>query len=378
MRQPRTVAQRRLVLPHMPTSFSSGATRRRPLRVGLLPLTDAAPFVAAQELGLFARHGLEVELRREIGWATIREKIIYGELEAAQAPAPMLWSVQLGLGCAPCDVLTALILNLHGNAITLSRSLWAAGVRDAATLREQLRTRQAPEPLTLGIVFPYSSHHLLLRDWLRAAAIDPEHDVRIVVVPPAQMFRNLRARTIDGFCASEPWNTLAVQQGEGWCPAWSAAQQPGHVEKVLLVTRRFATTRPADHAALVRALAEAGTWCDEPENRERLASLLGAPAWINLPVRVIAPALFGRFDCGHERVANVPDFLTFQRADAGVPAPEKAAALQHALGAAGLLPATAARDEVLPRRLFRDDLHREILAHPAGTIAGVTAVGRQM
>jgi ABC-type nitrate/sulfonate/bicarbonate transport system substrate-binding protein len=97
------------------------APRPRPLRLGFLSLTDAAPFVAAQELGLFERHGIQVELRREIGWATIREKIIYGELEAAQAPAPMLWSAQLGLGCPPCEVLTALVLNLHGNAITLSR-----------------------------------------------------------------------------------------------------------------------------------------------------------------------------------------------------------------------------------------------------------------
>lgn len=362
----------------MATSSSSGtaragATRQRPLRVGFLPLTDAAPVVVAQELGLFARHGLDVELRREVGWATIRDKIIYGELDAAQAPAAMLWSAQLGLGCAPCDVFTALILNLHGNAITLSRSLWLSGVRDAASLREHLRTRRSPEPFTLGIVHPYSSHHLLLRDWLRGADIDPARDVRIVVVPPAQLFRHLHAGTIDGFCAGEPWNTLAVQQGEGWCPAWSAALQPGQVGKVLLVTRRFATTRPVEHAALVRAIAAAGAWCDEPHHRERLAEMLGAADWINLPGRVIAPALLGRFDCGHERAASVPDFLVFQRADAGVPAPEKAVALQQKLGAAGLLPPSMVRDESLPHRLFRDDLHREILAPPAEALASVTA-----
>lgn len=367
----------------MAPSFSSGALRAgvarpRPLRVGLLPLADAAPFIVAQELGLFARHGLEVELRGEVGWATIREKIIYGELEAASAPAPMLWSVQLGLGCAACDVLTALVLSVHGNAITLSRSLWSAGVRDAASLRGHLQARRAAEPLTLGIVFPYSSHHLLLRAWLRAAGIDPARDVRIVIIPPAQMSRHLRARTIDGFCAGEPWNTLAVQEGEGWCPAWSAALQPGHIGKVLLVTRQFATTRPAEHAALVRALAEAARWCDEPQHRERLAAMIGAAAWINLPARAFTPALLGRFEYGHDRVASVPDFLVFHGADAGVPAPERAAALQRELGAAGLLPTAAARDESLPRRLFRADLHREILAPPEVATAGVAAGERQM
>lgn len=331
------------------------------MRLGFLALTDAAPFVVAQELGFFERHGLRVELRREIGWATIREKIIYGELEAAQAPAPLLWSAQLGLGCPAADVLTALVLSVHGNAITLSRELWDAGVRDAATLRDHVRTRASRQPLTLGVVFSHSSHHLLLRDWLRTAELEPERDVRIVVVPPAQMFRNLNARTIDGFCAGEPWNTLAVRAGAGWCPAWSAALQPGHVEKVLMVTRRFAETRPREHAKLMLALLAAAAWCDEPHNRPRLAELLAGSPYLNLPARVIAPALLGRFDCGNGRVESVPDFHVFHRSDASFPSAEKAAALQVALGAAGLLPADVTRDLALPGRLFREDLHREIL-----------------
>lgn len=324
-------------------------------------MTDAAPFVVAQELGLFARHGLQVELRREIGWATIREKIIYGELDAAQAPAPMLWSAQLGLGCPNCDVLTALVLNQNGNAITLSRALWEAGVRDGASLREHARTHRSRQPLTFGVVFPFSSHHLLLADWLRAAGLQPDRDVRIVVVPPAQMFRNLNARTIDGFCAGEPWNTLAVRENVGWCPAWSAALQPGHVEKVLMVTRRFAESQRTEHALLARSLAEAAAWCDEPQHREQLAEMLSGPNYLNLSARVIAPALLGRFDCGYGRTEAVPDFHVFHRGDAGVPTLDKAEALQRALGAAGLLSPVAAKDAALPRRLFREDLFREIL-----------------
>jgi ABC-type nitrate/sulfonate/bicarbonate transport system substrate-binding protein len=335
-----------------------------PLRVGFISLTDAAPFVVAQELGFFHRHDVRVELRREIGWATIREKIIYGELDAAHALAPMLWSAQLGLGCPPCDVLTALVLNLNGNAITLSRALWDAGVRDAATLAEHQRTRRSRQPLTFGVVFPYSSHHLLLRDWLRTAGLEPDHNVRIVVVPPAQVFRNLAAHTIDGFCAGEPWNTLAIREGFGWSPGWSAALQPRHVEKVLMVTARFAETRPEEHAALVRALSAAAAWCDEPQNRERLAELLADARYVNLPARVIAPTLLGRFDCGNERVADVPDFHVFHRGDAGVPSFEKAEALQRALATAGLLPASAAKDPTLARRLFRENLHRNLFNSP--------------
>lgn len=348
-------------MPSLPPLSVPPSARSRVLRVGFLPLSDAAPFAIAEELGIFARHGLRVELRREIGWATIREKIIYGELDAAQAPAPMLWSTQLGLGCRPCDVLTAFVVNLHGNALTLSRSLWNSGVRDAASLRAYVREDPRRQPLTFGAVFPYSSHHLMLREWLRAAGLDPERDVRIVVVPPAQMFRNLAAGTIDGFCAGEPWSSVAVREGAGWCPTWSAAHQPGHIEKVLMVTARFAETRAPEHARLVQALAEAAAWCDEPGHRDQLAHLLSGPRYVNLPARVLQPAFTGRFDCGHERIVQVPDFVVFHRHGANVPDAAKALALQHALGAAQLLSPAHAADPELPRRLFREDLHREIL-----------------
>ena len=347
--------------PSATTGLSRNDGHHWPLRIGFLALTDAAPFVVAEELGLFARHNLIVELRREIGWATIREKIIYGELDAAQAPAPMLWSAQLGLGCPPCEVLTALVLNLHGNAITLARRLWDAGVRDAATLHEHVRLRRSRELLTLGVVFPFSSHSLLLRRWLHHAGLEADRDVRLVVVPPAQMFRNLAAGTIDGFCSGEPWNTLAVREGIGWCPTWTARLQPDHIEKVLMVTRAFADRRHAEHAALVSALGEAAAWCDEPQNREKLAELLADARYLNLPARVIAPTLLGRFDCGGGRVEPVPDFHVFHRGDASVPAVSKAAALQRELVAARLLAPAVSAD--LPRALFREDLHQHIVRH---------------
>lgn len=355
-------------MPHknMPTALFSAAPPRlmsRPLRVGFIALTDAAPLIVAQELQLFARHGLRVELRGEIGWATVREKIVYGELDAAHAPAPMLWSTQLGLGCAPCDVVCPHVLNLNGNAITLSTRLWEAGVRDRETLRAFVRHRSSRDRLTLGVVFQFSSHHLLLRDWLRSANIDPERDVRIVVVPPAQMFRNLAAGTIDGYCVGEPWNSFAVREGAGWCPAWSAAQDPGHLEKVIMVTRRFAETHAAEHAAFIAALVEAAAWCDEPQHRERLAEMLAEPRYLNVPASVLAPALLGRFDCGHGRIEHVPDFHVFHRGGANLPSVAKATALHRSLAAAGLLPPEAVNDATLPARLFREDLHRTALQH---------------
>lgn len=330
-----------------------------PLRLGFLALTDAAPLIVADHQGLFARHGLNVALQREVGWATIREKIIYGELDAAPALAPMLWATQLGRGGAAGEVLTAFVFNLNGNALTLSNRLYEAGVRDATTLRSEARRRRGENRLTLGVVYPFSSHHLHLQQWLLAAGIDPQTDVRIAIVPPAQMFRNLEAGTIDGFCAGEPWTSIAVRAGVGWCPTWSAAHAPGHIEKVLMVTERFAASRASEHAALVAALADAAEWCDHAENREELAEILSAARYLNLPTRVITPALLGQFDCGYGRSEVINDFVIFHRDAANVPSREKGEALQREMVAAGMLPGGV--EPRLSRRLFREDLYHEAL-----------------
>lgn len=347
----------------MPATTRSSKSRPAPrgLRLGFVALSDAAPLVAARELGLFGRHGLVVELRREVGWATVRDKVIYGELDAAQAPAPLLWSAQLGLGGPAGDVLTALVLNLHGNAITLSTRLRTGGGGAVPDFRAEALRRRGERRLTLGVVHPFSSHHLLLRHWLVAAGLEPERDVRIVVVPPAQMYRNLAAGTLDGYCAGEPWGTVAVRAGEGWCPAWSAQLAPAHLEKVLMVRADFAAGRAAEHLALVAALHEACAWCDVPANRPQVARWLAGAPYLALPVAAILPALTGRFDGGQGREEAVPDFHIFSRGGANLPAPAAAAALQAELVAAGLV-ARAALSTDLPGRLFRPDLHHAALA----------------
>ena len=127
-----------------------------------------------------------------------------------------------------------------------------------------------------------------------------------------------------------------------------------------MVTDRFVSTHATQHSALVAALAAACAWCAEPPNREPLAELLSDARYLDIPARTLAPALTGRFDCGHGRVETVPDFHVFHGGDANVPTLAKATALQAELTAAGLL-AAATLPPQLPRRLFREDLPREAL-----------------
>jgi ABC-type nitrate/sulfonate/bicarbonate transport system substrate-binding protein len=340
------------------------------LRVGFVPLTDCAPLVMAHELGLFRKHGLRVALSRELGWATIRDKIIHGELHAAHAIASMPVAATLGLGSIRCDCVTALILNLHGNAITLSSELWRKGIHDGVALREEIRRTRGKKIFTFGAVYPFSSHHYLLRNWLASFDIDPDRDVRIVIVPPPQMVANLKAGNLDGFCVGEPWNSVAVKANTGWCVAASAELEPNHPEKVLMVRRDFSEKRDEEHLALVAALLEACEFCHAHENRERVITTLARPEYVGAPETTLRAGLSGKLDFGRGRgVRAIPDFNIFYGHNANEPSGEKVAwVLQH-MRDSGLCKEPSALNFALGRRVFRTDIFHEAvkLSHSTAT-----------
>ena len=344
-------------------------TRARPLRVGFITLTDAAPVIVAQEHGLFRKHGLQVELSRELGWATIRDKVVYRELEASHALATMVISTALGGSRAPAyPCISACSLNRNGNVITLSEALWKNGVRDAATLRSEIVRLRHERQLVFGVVYLHSTHHILLCDWLQAAGINPRKDVRIVVVPPAQLFRNLQAGTLDGYCVGEPWGSLAVREGAGWAAALSCDLKPGHLEKVLMVRGDFAEQNEEQHLALVAATAEAALLCDQPEFRPQVVKLLARPEYLNVPERILAPALLGPFNLGHGQTREATDIITFGHPE---PEPEKAGWLIEGLQRHALIPAGDTVSVALGRTLFRADLFHQAMKR-AGKLSSVT------
>ena len=337
----------------------SPASRSAPgtvIRLGFVPLTDCAPLVMAAHLGFFEKFGLRVQLSRELGWATVRDKIVHGELDAAHALAAMPLAATLGLGSVAVDCLTALVLSLNGNAITLSNDLWQRGVRDGKTLREEIIRVRHQKIFTFGVVFPFSSHRHLLRKWLSSHGIDPERDVRIVVVPPPQLAANLKSGNVDGFCSGEPWNSIAVSSRAGWIVATSAELDPGHPEKVLMVRRDFAERCEAEHLALVAALIEACEFCDEPANHPVIAETLALPEYVGVAEEILLRSLTGKLDCGHGHTRRIEDFFRFHQSDANEPGGEKAAWTLQLLRECGLCADAAALTFPLGRRVFRADL----------------------
>ncbi|MBW4694990.1 MAG: nitrate ABC transporter ATP-binding protein [Lyngbya sp. HA4199-MV5] len=262
------------------------------LELGFVPLTDCAPLVIAKEKGFFQKHGLEeVTLSREPSWKAIAEGVASKRLDAAQMTAGMPLAMTLGMGGkTPLPTVTGLVLSRNGNAITFSKRLYDAGVRTLADFKEAIA--QTPDKIhTLAVVHPSSMHNLLLRHWLASGGIDPDTDVSLTVIPPAQMVATLKAGSIDGYCVGEPWNTHAVQEGLGFVIATDFDIWAGHLEKVLGVREDWANQYPNTHLALVKALLEACEYCDDRRNREELAELLSRPEYVGAKPEFLRPGL---------------------------------------------------------------------------------------
>jgi len=277
------------------------------LTVGFIPLLDCASLVVAAELGFAAEEGLDLRLVREISWANIRDRVIVGHFDAAHMLAPMTVASTLGIGHIKAPFIAPISLGLGGNAITVSLPLWrrmteqgaVAGdfsLAPAEALRRVIAARERAhlEPLTLGMVYPFSCHNYELRYWLAAAGIDPDRDVRLAVIPPPFLADALRAGQIDGFCVGEPWSSVAVDAGVGVIVTPTTSLWPLSPEKVLGCRAEWAQHHPEHLARLLRALYRAASWIERRENHVKVAKLLAQPNYVGAPEGLLYEALGGR------------------------------------------------------------------------------------
>lgn len=258
------------------------------LDLGFIPLGACAPLAVAEAKGFFAKHGLDaVQLVRETSWRGITDGLLDRTLDAALMPSGMpTWMSAGGHGGDPTPIVTALTLSRNGNGITLANRLAEQGVRSVADYRDYL-LRTNREPHTLGIVHPASMHNLLLRYWLASNAIDPDHDVHLQTLPPAQMLADLKDGSIDGYCVGDPWNRRAELEGHGFSMVGDLEIWSGHPGKVLGVREDWALAYPNTHIALTKALLEACRYCADPAHWDELTHLLSDRRYLGMKPELI-------------------------------------------------------------------------------------------
>jgi len=252
------------------------------LEIGFVPLTACAPLAIAKEKGFFTKHGLdEVELVREPSWRGITDGLANGYLDAAQVPAGMpLWLTLGGKEGKSIPMTTSLTITRNGNGITLGKQFYDQGVFTLNDFKQSL-LKSTDRIHTLGMVHPSSLHNLLLRYWLAAGGIHPDHDVNLTTIPPAQMVANLKAGNIDGYCVGEPWNIRAATEGIGYTIATDLEIWLGHPGKVLGVREEWALAYPNTHLALIKALLEACQYCADDNNAEEIRQILCRPEYVD-------------------------------------------------------------------------------------------------
>lgn len=348
-------------------------------RIGFLPLVDAALPIIAHEFGLASEQGVTIALVRDPSWATVRDRLIYRQTDAAHLLAPLAIATAMGLDRPAVPLGAPFMLGLNGNAITFSaalaariqaREIRALGTELAAIAKDEA---QAGRKLRLAVVHRYSSHNYMLRYWLAACGCDPDHDVEIVVVPPPFVADALESGEIDGSCVGEPWNSVAVERGVGVMVAATARIWSRGVEKLLAFRADTLAERGDDVAALLRALHAAGRIAADPAHRREVAEMLSRPAYIDRPAELIERSLLNRMTMMRgDEPATIDDFLVLHREAANFPWRSQAMWLYSQMvrwGHATLVPdgfETAAA-------VFRPDIYRGALAGTDAILPGASA-----
>ncbi len=338
-----------------------------PLRIGFLPLVDAALPILAREFGFAEAEGLDLRLVRDMSWATVGDRLLYGHSDAAHLIAPLAIATTLGLGRPATALSVPFVLGLNGNAITLRPDLAARVTTpglpgDVTAIGRRLAdlARAAPK-LRFGVVHRFSSHDYMLRYWLLGSGIDPTREVDIVTVSPPFAADALASGEVDGICVGEPWNSVAVDRGVGVIVAVTSQIWRRGVEKVLAMRSDRLAAEPDMVARLIRALYRAGVAFVDPGQRDMIAAILARGEYLDGSADLIARAISDRirFARGAEPI-HVPDFMFQHREAANFPWVSQAAWLYAQMSLAGHLtpdPATYAAAQ----RVFRPDIYRAAL-----------------
>ncbi|QXZ09798.1 ABC transporter substrate-binding protein [Comamonas sp. Y33R10-2] len=288
----------------------SDAPEKKEVKIGFIPLTDCASVVMASVLGFDQKYGVKIIPSKEASWASVRDKMVNGELDFAHVLYGLVYGLHLGIGGPKKDMAVLMNLNNNGQAITVSKALADKGAVDGASLAKVM-AREKRE-YTFAGTFPTGTHAMWMHYWLAAAGINPVTDAKLITVPPPQMVANMRVGNMDGFCVGEPWNHRAIMDGIGITANTTQDIWKDHPEKVLGTTGDFASKNPNTCRAVMMAILEASRWIDASlQNKMKMAETVAQKSYINTSVDAINQRILGRYQNGLGKTWDDPNHMKF-------------------------------------------------------------------
>ncbi|MBV7561805.1 CmpA/NrtA family ABC transporter substrate-binding protein [Pseudomonas sp. sia0905] len=291
-------------------------------KLGFIALTDAAPLFVAEELGLFAKHGMtDVEVLKQSSWGTTRDNLVLGAgsggIDGAHILTPMPYLMTAGkvtTNNTPLPMCILARLNLNGQGISISKEYADLKLgTDASTFKQAVAAKQAKgQKIAAAMTFPGGTHDLWLRYWMAAGGIEPNKDLPTVVIPPPQMVANMKVGSMDAFCVGEPWNAQLINQNIGYSAVTTGELWANHPEKALSLRADYVNANPNATRALLKAVMEAQMFCEAAANKEQVAEICAKRRWIGAPAKDLLARLQGNFDYGNGRVVeNSPHLMRF-------------------------------------------------------------------
>ncbi|MBL8516217.1 MAG: ABC transporter substrate-binding protein [Betaproteobacteria bacterium] len=287
----------------------SDAPEKKEVKIGFIPLTDCASVVIASVMKFDEKYGIKIIPSKEASWASVRDKLVNGELDAAHVLYGLIYGVHLGIGGPKKDMAILMSLNNNGQAITLANKFSEKGVKDGAGLKSFIDKNKGD--YTFAQTFPTGTHAMWLYYWLAANGIDPFKDVKNIVVPPPQMVANMRVGNMDGFCVGEPWNNRAIFDKIGFTAETTQGIWKDHPEKTLGTSMEWVKKYPNTARAMTAAILDASKFIDVMANRKKVAEIIADKSYVNCPVDVIDQRLAGDYDNGIGKKWKDQDYMKF-------------------------------------------------------------------
>ncbi|MDV3349521.1 CmpA/NrtA family ABC transporter substrate-binding protein [Leptothoe sp. LEGE 181152] len=278
----------------------AGALEKTSLKLAFLPITCATPIIMSQPLGFYEKHGLDVELMKYASWSVVRDAAIAGELDAYHMLAPMPIAMSLGLGSTPFSIKLASIENNNGQGIAVANK-HLGNVNGPADFKG----------MTIGIPYDYSNHNLLLRYYLATGGLDPDNDVKLLILPPPDAIAKMSTGQIDAFILPDNFTQRVVQDDIGFIHILTKDLWEGHPCCAFVAAQNWIDEHPNTFRALNKAIIDGATYANNPANRKEIAAAIAPREYLNQPLPVLEAVMTGQFEDGQGNTFDIPDRIYF-------------------------------------------------------------------
>jgi bicarbonate transport system substrate-binding protein len=280
------------------------------VRLGYIPIVEAAPIIIAFAKGFFAKHGLtDVKVDKQANWGAARDNVKIGSagggIDGGQWQMPMPYLISEGIITdgtkVPMYVLCQ--LNTQGNGIAVSNKHKGKNVGLKLDAKYFSDLTASGNRFKAAYTYPKANQDFWIRYWLAASGIDPDVDAELLTVPSSQTVADMKRGVMDGFSTGDPWPYRIVAEKSGFISALTAEMWGAHPEEYLALRQDWVDKYPKATKALLKAIMEAQQWCDDFGNRKELATIVSQREYFGVAENILEAPLMGKYDLG-ERVVD--------------------------------------------------------------------------